>query len=57
MISREQKRMKEDQDNAMTEVKTELKDQMEEINILNARYSRALKDKVSVYDELVKSVT
>jgi hypothetical protein len=35
---------------------TDLKDQTSEITALNDRYRKALKDKVSVYDELVKAV-
>ena len=34
----------------------ELKDQTGEIETLNRRYQRALKDKVSVYDELLRAV-
>ena len=37
-------------------VEIDLRDQTEEIDVLNSRYRRALKDKVSVYDELVKAV-
>jgi len=37
-------------------VEIDLRDQTEEIDVLNNRYRRALKDKVSVYDELVKAV-
>ena len=35
------------------DVDVELRDTTEEIDVLNSRYRRALKDKVSVYDELV----
>ena len=38
------------------ELEIDLKDQTEEIDDLNKRYNRALKDKVSVYDELMKAV-
>ena len=38
------------------DVDVELRDTTEEIDVLNSRYRRALKDKVSVYDELVKAV-
>ena len=38
------------------EMNVDLRDQTEEIDCLNNRYRRALKDKVSVYDELVKAV-
>jgi chemotaxis regulatin CheY-phosphate phosphatase CheZ len=38
------------------EMNVDLRDQTEEIDVLNSRYRRALKDKVSVYDELVKAV-
>ena len=38
------------------DLEIDLKDQTEEIDVLNNRYRRALKDKVSVYDELMKAV-
>ena len=38
------------------DLEIELKDQTTEIDELNNRYRRALKDKVSVYDELMKAV-
>ena len=39
------------------DLEIDLKDQTEEIDVLNNRYRKALKDKVSVYDELMKAVT
>jgi len=38
------------------DLEIDLKEQTEEIDVLNNRYRRALKDKVSVYDELMKAV-
>lgn len=38
------------------DLEIDLKDQTEEIDILNNRYRRALKDKVTVYDELLNAV-
>ena len=39
------------------DLEIDLKDQTEEIDVLNNRDRKALKDKVSVYDELMKAVT
>lgn len=38
------------------DLEIDLKDQTEEIDALNKRYNNALRDKVSVYDELMKAV-
>ena len=38
------------------DLEIDLKDQTEEIDGLNVRYRKALKDKVTVYDELTKAV-
>lgn len=38
------------------DLEIDLKDQTEEIDVLNNRYRRALKDKVTVYDELLNAV-
>ena len=38
------------------DLEIDLKDQTEEIDGLNVRYRKALKDKVTVYDELMKAV-
>lgn len=38
------------------DLEIDLKDQTEEIDVLNTRYRRALKDKVTVYDELLNAV-
>ena len=38
------------------DLEIDLKDQTQEIDVLNNRYKRALRDKVSVYDELMKAV-
>ena len=38
------------------DLEIDLKGQTEEIDVLNNRYRRALKDKVNVYDELMKAV-
>lgn len=39
------------------DLELDLKDQTDEIDKMNDRYRRALKSKVSVYDELMKAVT
>ena len=55
IVSDQRKQIEETVDKAMS-VEIDLRDQTEEIDVLNSRYRRALKDKVSVYDELVKAV-
>lgn len=51
------KEIKETVDRAFAnDTGVEIKDQAEEISHYNERYRRALRDKVSVYDELVKAV-
>ena len=55
MINREKKKIEETIDRTM-DLEIDLKDQTEEIDVLNNRYRRALKDKVSVYDELRKAL-
>ena len=54
-ISTEKKRIEETIDRTM-DLEIDLKDQTEEIDVLNNRYRRALKDKVTVYDELMTAV-
>lgn len=54
-ISQERKRIEETIDRTM-DLEIDLKDQTEEIDVLNTRYRRALKDKVTVYDELLNAV-
>ena len=54
-ISSEKKKIEDTIDRTM-DLEIDLKDQTEEIDVLNNRYRRALKDKVSVYDELMKAV-
>lgn len=55
VVSDQRKMIEETVDKAMN-VDLDLRDQTDEIDTLNKRYRRALKDKVSVYDELVKAV-
>lgn len=55
-VVNDQKRQIEDTVDKAMEMNVDLRDQTEEIDCLNNRYRRALKDKVSVYDELVKAV-
>lgn len=55
IVAEQRKQIEETVDKAMN-VELDLRDQTEEIDVLNNRYRRALKDKVSVYDELVKAV-
>ena len=55
MIGKEKKKVEDTIDRTM-DLEIDLKDQTEEIDVLNNRYRRALKDKVSVYDELSKAV-
>ena len=54
-ITSERKKIEDTIDKTM-DLEIELKDQTTEIDELNNRYRRALKDKVSVYDELMKAV-
>ena len=54
-VAQEKKRIEETVDKTM-DLEIDLKDQTEEIDAHNARYRRALKDKVAVYDELVRAV-
>ena len=55
IVTDQSKKIEDTVDKAMN-VEIDLRDQTEEIDVLNNRYRRALKDKVSVYDELVKAV-
>ena len=55
IVSDQRKAIEETVDKAMN-VELDLRDQTEEIDVLNNRYRKALKDKVGVYDELVKAV-
>jgi len=55
IVSEQRKAIEETVDKAMN-VELDLRDQTEEIDVLNNRYRKALKDKVGVYDELVKAV-
>ena len=55
VVSDQRKQIEDTVDKALN-VEIDLRDQTEEIDVLNNRYRRALKDKVSVYDELVKAV-
>ena len=55
VVNDQKRQIEETVDKAM-EMNVDLRDQTEEIDVLNSRYRRALKDKVSVYDELVKAV-
>ena len=54
-INRDKKRIEEAVDKTL-DLEIDLKKQTEEIDELNERYRKALKDKVSVYDELSKAV-
>ena len=54
-VSKEKRLIEETVEKTM-EVEVDLKEQTEEIDELNQRYGKALKDKVSVYDELVRAV-
>lgn len=46
----EQKRLIEDTVDRALNIEVDLKDQTEEIALLNTRYEKALKDKIAVYD-------
>jgi predicted RNase H-like nuclease (RuvC/YqgF family) len=54
-ISIERKKVEETIDRTM-DLEVDLKDQTDEIDVLNSRYRKALKDKVSTYEELLNAV-
>lgn len=54
-IGMERRRIEDTIDRTL-EQEIDLKQQTEEIDAFNKRYNRALKDKVSVYDELMNAV-
>lgn len=54
-INKEKKKIEDTIDKTM-DLEIDLKDQTEEIDTLNNRYRKALRDKVSVYDELRRAI-
>lgn len=54
-VAKEKKKIEDTIDRTM-DLEIDLKDQTEEIDVLNNRYRKALKDKVRVYDELMQAV-